>query len=264
MTEKAELGHEINIRIAKLWTARVPHDLLKYVLNNPVDITTASIGLIEGPVGTFASIFSFIINIKNACNNGRWLEGISYNLVMYARSGNCPNAEQMIQLNNELIAFAEKYRAKLLTSLAIDLTALAGGVKLLAASVISKAAAAGVVASVGVTAASLYYGNSIATEFNQKIYYFGSEKFRLIEQCKKHQQCNVPGKCLRCGIDYKCTVWPLPNKEPRYPKTKPTLDPSGFVYAGVESNRLEGVTTTVFYKETKQDVFGDDVEYVYM
>ena len=46
--------------------------------------------------------------------------------------------------------------------------------------------------------------------------------------------------------------------------TTGTLDPSGFVYEGVENNRLEGVTATVFYKETKKNEFGDDVEKVYV
>lgn len=35
------------------------------------------------------------------------------------------------------------------------------------------------------------------------------------------------------------------------------MDPSGYVYEGVSSNRLEGVTATVFYKETVEDMYGD-------
>ena len=34
-------------------------------------------------------------------------------------------------------------------------------------------------------------------------------------------------------------------------------DPSGYVYEAVESNRLEGVKATCFYKETKEDMYGD-------
>ena len=34
-------------------------------------------------------------------------------------------------------------------------------------------------------------------------------------------------------------------------------DPSGFVYEAVESNRLEGVTATIFYKEMVEDMYGD-------
>ena len=34
-------------------------------------------------------------------------------------------------------------------------------------------------------------------------------------------------------------------------------DPSGFVYEGVLSNRLQGVTATAYYKETVEDIYGD-------
>lgn len=35
------------------------------------------------------------------------------------------------------------------------------------------------------------------------------------------------------------------------------MDPSGYVYEGVSSNRLEGVTATAYYKETVEDMYGD-------
>lgn len=37
----------------------------------------------------------------------------------------------------------------------------------------------------------------------------------------------------------------------------PIHDPSGFVYEGVQSNRLQGVTATCYYKETVEDMYGD-------
>lgn len=37
----------------------------------------------------------------------------------------------------------------------------------------------------------------------------------------------------------------------------PIHDPSGFVYEGVTSNRLEGVTATAYYKEMVEDMYGD-------
>ena len=36
-----------------------------------------------------------------------------------------------------------------------------------------------------------------------------------------------------------------------------TIDPSGYVYEGVSSNRLQGVTTTAYYKELVEDMYGD-------
>ena len=38
------------------------------------------------------------------------------------------------------------------------------------------------------------------------------------------------------------------------------MDPSGYVYEGVSSNRLEGVTATAYYKETVEDMYGDKHE----
>ena len=43
----------------------------------------------------------------------------------------------------------------------------------------------------------------------------------------------------------------------RHLQSKPTRDPSGYVYEGVSSNRLEGVTATCYYKEEVEDMYGD-------
>lgn len=40
----------------------------------------------------------------------------------------------------------------------------------------------------------------------------------------------------------------------------PHGDPSGFVYEAVSSNRVEGVTASVYYKETYEDIYGDQKE----
>lgn len=55
-----------------------------------------------------------------------------------------------------------------------------------------------------------------------------------------------------------------PNQEPD--NTNPNvnggyvMDPSGYVYEGVSSNRLEGVTATAYYKEVVEDMYGDKHE----
>lgn len=41
------------------------------------------------------------------------------------------------------------------------------------------------------------------------------------------------------------------------PDLKPSIDPSGYVYEGVPSNRLEGVTASIYYKETTEDMYGE-------
>ncbi len=40
------------------------------------------------------------------------------------------------------------------------------------------------------------------------------------------------------------------------------IDPSGFVYEAVPTNRVEGVRATIYYKETKEDMYGDLYEEV--
>lgn len=53
---------------------------------------------------------------------------------------------------------------------------------------------------------------------------------------------------------------PPPPPPPPVPPTPPApnvQDPSGFVYEGVTSNRVEGVTATAYYKEMVEDMYGD-------
>lgn len=42
----------------------------------------------------------------------------------------------------------------------------------------------------------------------------------------------------------------------------PTIDPSGYVYEAISSNRVEGATATAYYKEYVEDMYGDIIEKV--
>lgn len=58
----------------------------------------------------------------------------------------------------------------------------------------------------------------------------------------------------------KCTQDPDPNPEnDEFPNNniEPYIDPSGYVYEAISSNRLQGVTATAFYKEYVEDMYGD-------
>lgn len=46
------------------------------------------------------------------------------------------------------------------------------------------------------------------------------------------------------------------------PGIQPAIDPSGYVFEGVSSNRVEGATATAYYKEYVEDMYGDIVEKV--
>jgi hypothetical protein len=55
---------------------------------------------------------------------------------------------------------------------------------------------------------------------------------------------------------------PKPEPEPDFPNgdLDVAIDPSGFVYEAVPSNRVEGVTATIYYKEVVEDMYGDKQE----
>ena len=55
---------------------------------------------------------------------------------------------------------------------------------------------------------------------------------------------------------YKEKPTPSP-PSPLTPPLRPIIDPSGYVYEAVSSNRLEGVIATCYYKETVEDMYGD-------
>jgi hypothetical protein len=47
------------------------------------------------------------------------------------------------------------------------------------------------------------------------------------------------------------------NPDAPFDPLRPIHDPSGYVYEGVASNRLQGVTASCYYKETVEDMYGD-------
>ena len=44
------------------------------------------------------------------------------------------------------------------------------------------------------------------------------------------------------------------------PPVTPSIDPSGYVYEAVPSNRIEGVTATAYFKQQEEDMYGDITE----
>lgn len=71
-----------------------------------------------------------------------------------------------------------------------------------------------------------------------------ANEYRNNSSCKEGGQCICPfGYCL-------C-------KDCEKEQVKPIRDPSGYVYEGVSSNRLEGVTATAYYKEQIEDMYSD-------
>lgn len=69
-------------------------------------------------------------------------------------------------------------------------------------------------------------------------------------------EAEIMSSYKKCGKDKKPHKKDDKKKHKNDP-VKPSIDPSGFVYEGVSSNRLQGVTATAYYKEIVEDMYGD-------
>ncbi|MBQ5912733.1 MAG: chitobiase/beta-hexosaminidase C-terminal domain-containing protein [Bacteroidaceae bacterium] len=80
----------------------------------------------------------------------------------------------------------------------------------------------------------------------------GKDPCECKDKCPRcgSRPCTCPEKCPKCGQS-PCVC------PPPYPQIPPIHDPSGYVYEGVASNRIEGVTATAYYKEMVEDMYGD-------
>ena len=74
-------------------------------------------------------------------------------------------------------------------------------------------------------------------------------KCERCSKCGQRIQDCICKKCKKCGRK-DCICKPQP-------EIPPIMDPSGFVYEGVSTNRLPGVTATCYYKELVEDMYGD-------
>lgn len=76
------------------------------------------------------------------------------------------------------------------------------------------------------------------------------------ERTMLHKKAEFQSRIKELKCKKKDNPDPIPNPHPGG-GTNPRIDPSGYVYEGVFSNRLEGVTATAYYKEMIEDMYGD-------
>jgi hypothetical protein len=159
------------------------------------------------------------------------------------------------QLSNDIMSFTNYSLVYNTAKIAGDLLSVAGAVASLAGCATLAAAPEGVVGlacSLGLMGLNYAGGKIYDAMFTEQWNDFIHEKAQL--QCHKSKSGGGDNNKKDCKRD--CGGGGGGGN------SDPTLDPSGFVYEGVESNRLEGVTATVFYKEIGKNQFGDDVEKV--
>ena len=76
------------------------------------------------------------------------------------------------------------------------------------------------------------------------------------ERTMLHKKEEFQSRIRKLRCKKKDNPDPIPNPHPGG-GTNPRIDPSGYVYEGVFSNRVQGATATVFYKEYVEDMYGD-------
>lgn len=87
-----------------------------------------------------------------------------------------------------------------------------------------------------------------ARRASQQLYPIRYREYRRLA-CKKGKDPKDPNEPDIPDNDH--------GNNPTFPPIDPIHDPSGYVYEGVSSNRLQGVTATCYYKETVEDMYGD-------
>lgn len=127
---------------------------------------------------------------------------------------------------------------------------------------LSNVAAFVIPSSIFATCAEVYVSQKINDairlsyyEFMNKILRENMSQFANLEQENIQFTMSLRNKKRNCDNEEEPTNTDFPT-----PPIHPAVDPSGFVYEAVPSNRLQGVTATIYYKETVEDMYGEPVE----
>ena len=211
-------------------------------------------------VGTLASLYSLITNYVKFRDQDVALWNLMKSLPDIK---DCDDWEEIVSLQNKILGFLAYLLPYQTTTLLADVTALTTGLMSMKGLVVTGATSAwGVALSFGKIALSF-----AADKIYQQRYDDAYEVFQFLKSeivCDHKKNCQERGDCPKCKDPNSCPPYPKKKKGPYPPTSEGEIDPSGFVYEGVESNRLEGATTTVFFKETVKNIFGEDEEKVTM
>ncbi len=87
-----------------------------------------------------------------------------------------------------------------------------------------------------------------------EMYKYMADQRNMMRRLYEKNMSNIKKSYKKCKSKKKQSAYYPTFTGPNVPSI---LDPSGFVYEGVTSNRLEGVTATAYYKENVEDMYGD-------
>lgn len=213
-------------------------------------------------VGTLASFYSLVTNYVGFKGQDEALYNMAKALPTDPKK--CDDYEKALSLQSEINSFLYWIIPYQTATLSADFVAFSAGLYSLVSVPAdpTKVTAWSLALSIGKIALSIAAQKIYDSRYSDAMEVFQWKRSEI--ECDKKKTCKERGDCPKCVNKGDCPEWPKRPKEPKYPKTDPTLDPSGFVYEGVESNRLEGATTTVFYKTTVKNIFGEDEDKVTM
>lgn len=152
------------------------------------------------------------------------------------------NPEYALDLRSDIIY----YGGLVCTLDIIDVISSVMALKSAVAGVVAAPATGGSSAVIGGVGALVLKGVGIIA--NLYASYRGEKEYKRLDKAVKKLKCNKDDKDTDNGSD---------TPPPYFDPTTPIMDPSGYVYEGVPSNRLEGVQATCYYREEVEDMYGD-------
>lgn len=209
-----------------------------------------SINTIKTVLGKLASIISFTVNAKKGYDAMVEWRGILMNL----QNNDCPGADALYA---KAVSYTRRIFGFYYSAASADLASL----------ISLKGKLTGVIslALFNISIHSSNWGEWMHNQWtheirmkiptlkcNYKCPRCGKNPCECKDKCPRcgNRPCTCPDKCPRCGQNPCVCPPPLPRIDPEH-------DPSGYVYEGVASNRLQGVMASCYYKETVEDMYGD-------
>lgn len=201
---------------------------------------TKRANLASGISKTVSGLGSFIggWGIGSDINDG-WSNAKDWDMLIAKAHDLCKPAEAM-HIND----LANDYKGRFMRRYAAKTM---GGVAMTGVGIVSATAAETPALPVALLTWAASYGINKGLEFWKRQYTKDDTK-RKEEIREMISKCTDDDKCPKCGKK-TCICKPKP-------RIKDIQDPSGYVYEGVSSNRLQGVTATAYYMETTEDMYG--------
>lgn len=241
----------INSKWANIWAIELYGAYnMKNMYYEAAQKALKSINTIKNILGKISSIVSFTVNAKKGYDAMvEWRD-----ILMSLQNNDCPGADALYA---KAVSYTRRIFGFYYSAASADLASL----------VSLKGKLTGVISLVlfNISIHSSNWGDWMHNQWTHEIR-MKTPILKCNEKCPRcgKNPCECKDQCPRCGnspctcLDKcpKCGKNPCECPPPPF-KTEAKHDPSGYVYEGVSSNRVEGVMASCYYKETVEDMYGD-------